>query len=69
MLNINRLIAIKKQLFHVSLLGSSRLKAPQPWEGDWGESMTHHWEMLAEGKEASLDGHGKHAVPLSRALC
>lgn len=29
MLSINGLIAIKKQLFHFSLLGSSRLKAPQ----------------------------------------
>jgi hypothetical protein len=29
MLNINRLIAVKKQLFHLSLLGSSRLKVPQ----------------------------------------
>lgn len=29
MLDINRLIAIKEWLFYFSLLGSSRLKAPQ----------------------------------------
>lgn len=59
MLNINTLTAIKKQRFHFSLLGSSRLKASQltehlvVTENSLGKGPGERArEMLAEGEEA-----------------